>query len=90
MGVRMMVALAILALSAISGWIMFPRYWRGEDADTVEPSLAVFALFGKRFQRGIVRNLLMAQTFITLLILFVLAQFFADRSDGVVHSLLEG
>ncbi|HLL68357.1 MAG TPA: hypothetical protein VK453_21960 [Micromonosporaceae bacterium] len=89
MGVRTMVAFAILALGAIGGWILFPRYWRGEDADTVESSLAVFALYGERFQRGVVRSLLVAQIGGTLMFLYALAQIFANRSGGRVRSFLE-
>ncbi|HLL68356.1 MAG TPA: hypothetical protein VK453_21955 [Micromonosporaceae bacterium] len=89
MGVRTMVAFAILAFLSIGGWIMFPRYWRGEHAEMLEPSFATFVIFGKRVQRGMVRGILVAQTFISLLALFGLTQFFAERSSGRGRSVLE-
>ena len=94
MDTGLLIALVIGGVIAIAGWVNLPKYWRGQQAETLKHGFAVWAILGDGVRRGVVRALLPAMIGFNFGVLFYALNEWSQVATGstgeVVDRLTDG
>ena len=89
MDTGLLIALVIGGVIAIAGWVNLPKYWRGQQAETLKHGFAVWAILGDGVRRGVVRALLPAMIGFNFLFFFVVLAVWAETATGSVREVTD-
>ena len=89
MSTETLIVLGGSLILAVGGWVIMPKYWRGQRAEQYEYGFAVWAILGDGVRRGVVRALLPALIGCDFAVLFYGLGKWAETATGSVREVTD-